>query len=216
MNRRRRFLKKSLKFIAGTGLLFSPFFSWTRLVHAEIQKIILPKDTPREELAYKNPAELDTRKLDITPLEDFKTMGITDHKTDLDTWRLKVEGHVEVPLRLTYSQILTFPAIERDVLLICPGVFANHGRWKGISMSALLQKAKVTDKGTFVNFRGPEGIYEKAEGFPLKDVLSDKIFLAYEVNGKPLPQKHGFPLRVVAEDRFGFTWVKYVHKITVD
>ena len=83
-------------------------------------------------------------------------------------------------------------------------------------MSALLQKAKVTDKGTVVNFRGPEGIYEKVEGFPLKDALSDKIFLAYEVNGKPLPQKHGFPLRVVAEDRFGFTWVKYVHKITVD
>ena len=216
MNRRRRFLKMSLEFITGIGLLFSPFFSWIRLVHAEIQKIILPKDTPREELAYKNPAELDTRKLDITPLEDFKTMGITGHKTDLDTWRLKVEGHVEVPLRLAYSQILTFPAIERDVLLICPGVFANHGRWKGISMSALIQKAKVTDKGTFVNFRGPEGIYEKVEGFPLKDVLSDKIFLAYEVNGKPLPQKHGFPLRVVAEDRFGFTWVKYVHKMTVD
>ncbi len=141
--------------------MFSPFFSWIRLVHAKIQKIILPKDTPLDELAYKNPAELDTRNLDITPLEDFKTMGITDQKTDLDTWRLKVEGHVEVPLSLTYSQILTFPAIERDV-------------------------------------------------------LSNKVFLAYEVNGKPLPQKHGFPLRVVAEDRFGFTWVKFVHKITVD
>jgi DMSO/TMAO reductase YedYZ molybdopterin-dependent catalytic subunit len=216
MNKRRLFLKISLEFITGISLFFSPFFSWIRLVHAKIQKIILPKDTPLDELAYKNPAELDTRNLDITPLEDFKTMGITDQKTDFDTWRLKVEGHVEVPLSLTYSQILTFPAIKRDVLLICPGIFANHGRWKGISMSALLQKAKVTDKGTLVNFKGPEGIYEKVEGFPLKDVLSNKVFLAYEVNGKPLPQKHGFPLRVVAEDRFGFTWVKFVHKITVD
>ena len=216
MNRRRRFLEISLKFIAGIGLLFSPFFSWIRLVHGKIKKIILPKDTPREELAHKNPAELDTRNLDITPLEDFKTMGITNHKTNLDTWRLKVEGHVEVPLRLTYSQILALPTIERDVLLICPGVFANNGRWKGVSMSALLQKAKVTDKGTLVNFRGPEGIYEKVEGFPLKDVLSNKIFLAYEVNGEPLPQRHGYPLRVVAEDRFGYTWIKFVHKITVD
>ena len=216
MNRRRRFLKLALEFIGGMGLLLSPFSSWIRRVHAKVQKIILPKDTPREELAYKNPAELDTRKLDITPLEDFKTMGITDQKTDLDTWRLKVEGHVEVPLSLTYSQILALPAIQRDVLLICPGIFANHGRWKGISMSALLQKAGVTDKGTLVNFRGPEGMYEKVEGFPIKDVLSDKVFLAYSVNGKPLPQKHGFPLRVVAEDRFGFTWVKYVHKMTVD
>ncbi|MBW2491787.1 MAG: molybdopterin-dependent oxidoreductase [Deltaproteobacteria bacterium] len=216
MNRRRRFLKRSFEFIAGMGLLFSPLLSWIQLVHANIQKIILPKDTSREDLAYKNPAELDTRHLDVTPLEDFKTMGITDHQTDLDTWRLEVSGHVVEPLHLSYSEILTLPAIERDVLLICPGIFANHGRWKGISMNALLKKANVTNGGTLVTFKGPEGKYEKVEQFHLQDVLSNKVFLAYAVNGKALPQKHGFPLRVVAEGHFGFTWVKYVHKMTVD
>jgi sulfoxide reductase catalytic subunit YedY len=198
------------------GVLFSPFFSLTRRVHAQMKKIILPKDTPPKDLINKNPAELDTRNLEITPLENFKTMGITDQKTDLQTWRLNVDGHVKVPLGLTYSQIVALPAIEREVLLICPGFFANHGRWKGISMSALLQKAKVTDQGTRVIFRGPEGNYEKTEGFPLKDVLSNKVFLAYAVNGTPLPQKHGFPLRVVAEGYYGYMWVKYVYKMTVE
>jgi len=216
MNRRRRFLKKSLEFISGMGLLFSPFLSWIRLVHAKIQKVILPKDTPREDLAYKNPAELETHNLELTPLQDFKTMGITGHQTDLETWRLEVSGHVEVPLHLRYSEILALPTIERDVLMICPGIFANHGRWKGISLNTLFQKVKLTDGGTLVTFRGPEGIYEKVERFHLKDILSNKVFLAYEVNGKALPRKHGFPLRVVAEGHFGFTWVKYVHKITVD
>jgi sulfoxide reductase catalytic subunit YedY len=216
MNQRRRFLKRSLEFIAGMGVLFSPFFSLIRRVHAQMKKIILPKDTPPKDFINKNPAELDTRNLDITPLKNFKTMGLTDQKTDLHTWRLKVDGHVNVPLGLTYSQILALPAIEREVLLICPGFFANHGRWKGISMSALLQKAKVTDQGTRVVFRGPEGIYEKEEGFPLRDVLCNKVFLAYAVNGEPLPQKHGFPLRVVAEGYYGYMWVKYVHKMTVE
>jgi len=206
----------SLEFISGIGLLFSPLFSWIRFAHAKIQKVILPIDTPREELFYKNPAELDTHKLDLTPLQDFKTMGITDHHTDLDTWRLEVSGHVDRPLHLRYSEILTLPTIERDVLMICPGIFANHGHWKGIAMSALLQKVKVKDSGTLVTFRGPEGKYEKVEQFQLKDVLSNKVFLAYEVNGRPIPQKHGFPLRVVAEGHFGFTWVKYVYKITVN
>jgi len=45
---------------------------------------------------------------------------------------------------------------------------------------------------------------------------SDKVFLAYEVNGKPLPQRHGFPLRAVAEDSFGYDWVKYVYKVEVN
>ena len=216
MNRRRLFLKMSLEFITSIGLLFSPLLSWIRLVHAKIQKIILPKDTPREDLAYKNPAELDTHNLDLTPLQDFKTMGITGHQTDLDTWRLEISGHVKMPLHLRYSEILALPAIERDVLMICPGIFANHGRWKGISMKVLFQKVKVKNGGTLVTFRGPEGKYEKVEQFHLKDVFSNKVFLAYEVNGKALPQKHGFPLRVVAEGHFGFNWVKYVHKITLD
>ena len=213
---KRRFLKISIKFITGISLLVSPLFSWIRLVRAKVQKMILPKDFPRKDLVDKNPADLDTHELDITPLKDFGTMGITDQETNLDVWRLKVEGLVERPFQLTYSQILALPAIERNVLLICPGFFANHGRWKGISMTALLEKAIVKDKATLVTFRGPEGKYEKTERFYLKDALSDKVFLAYEVNGKPLPKKHGFPLRVVAEGHYGFNWVKYVHKITID
>ena len=213
---KRRFLKISIKFITGVGLLISPLFSWVRLVRAKVQKIILPKDFPRKDLVDKNPADLDAHELNITPLKDFGTMGITDQETNLDTWRLKVEGLVERPFQLTYSQILTLPAIERNVLLICPGFFANHGRWKGVSMTTLLERAKVKTKATLVTFKGPEGIYEKTEDFYLKDVLSNKVFLAYEVNGKPLPKKHGFPLRVVAEGKYGFNWVKYVHKITID
>lgn len=213
---KRRFLKISIKFLAGIGILVNPLFSWTRRVYAKIQKTILPKDYPRKDLIDKNPADLDTHQLNITPLEEFKTMGITDHQSDLDAWRLKVDGLVKRPLRLTYSQVLTLPTVERNVLLICPGFFANHGRWKGISMAALLQKAGVKDDATLVTFRGPEGKYEKTERFFLKDVLSNKVFLAYAVNGKPLPLKHGFPLRVVAEGHYGFNWVKYVHKITLD
>jgi len=213
---KRRFLKISIKFITGIGLLASPLFSWIRLVRAKVQKMILPKDFPRKDLVDKNPADLDTHQLDITPLKDFETMGITGQETDLVTWRLKVEGLVERPFRLTYSQILTLPAIERNVLLICPRFFANHGRWKGISMTTLLEKAKVKDEATLLTFRGPEGNYEKTERFYLKDALSNKVFLAYEVNGKPLPKKHGFPLRVVAEGHYGINWVKYVHKITID
>jgi sulfoxide reductase catalytic subunit YedY len=52
--------------------------------------------------------------------------------------------------------------------------------------------------------------------FNLEDVRSNKVFLAYEVNGKVLPQKHGFPLRAVAEDSYGSTWTKYVNTVEAD
>ena len=79
-------------------------------------------------LINKNPANLDTRNLDLTPVEAFETMGLHNHPVNLNTWRLELGGHVRRPLKLTYNEILEMPSIERNVLLICPGVFAYHDR----------------------------------------------------------------------------------------
>jgi sulfoxide reductase catalytic subunit YedY len=187
-----------------------------RKVVAKTKKIILPKDTKTESLIGKNPADLDTRNLPITPLKDFGVMGPDDLEVDLGTWRLKVDGHVGRPLSLTYDQMTALPPIERDVLLICPGVFANYGRWRGVSIGELLKMAQVEEGVTHVTVRGPEGTFEKTERFPMTDILSDKVFLAYEVNGEKLPVRHGFPLRLVAENYYGYEWVKYVYRVTVE
>ena len=212
-NTRRSFITSLLHLISGVTLMVSPVFGLVRRVHARTKRLILPKGTEMSSLINKNPADLDTRHLEVIPLERFETMGLTDHKTELDNWRLKIAGRVQKPLALSYSQIIELPAIERNVLLICPGFFTNHGRWKGISAAELLKLARVEAGFTHVSFQGPPGRYEKTASFPAAEVLSDKIFLAYQVNGQKLPRKHGFPLRVVAEDHYGSVWVKYVHKI---
>jgi sulfoxide reductase catalytic subunit YedY len=216
MKKRRQFLEMMLGFITSTSIMFNPFFAGIRFVYASTQKIILPKGTKRNSLINKNPSSLDTRNLEITPLEGFRTMGITGHVVNLEKWRLEVGGHVQTPLRLRYSDILDLPSIEKNVLLICPGVFVNHGQWKGIAIMELLKMAGMENGVTQVTARGPAGDYEKVEHFLIEDIISKKVFLAYQVNGETLPRKHGFPLRVVAEDHYGFEWVKYVYRITAD
>ncbi|MCG6880642.1 MAG: molybdopterin-dependent oxidoreductase [Deltaproteobacteria bacterium] len=216
MENRRQFLKKSLGFIGGAGIFFLPLGAFVQRAYGKAKRIILPKGTKPNSLIQKNPKSLDTRNLEITPIEDFETMGITDYKVDLSKWRLSVEGAVQKPLELTYEEIKKLPSMEKEILLICPGFFAIHGRWKGIVMERLLKEAKMEEGATHVTFYGPEGNYEKVERFPIADILKGKVFLAYGVNGKPLPQKHGFPLRIVARDRYGGEWVKYVYKATVE
>jgi sulfoxide reductase catalytic subunit YedY len=154
--------------------------------------------------------------LELTPLEEFGTMGLSDHRIDSNTWQFILGGHVQHTLKLNYSQIIQMPSIEKKVLLICPGVFAYHAHWKGISVAKLLEMAQLSSGATHVTFSGPEGTYEKRERFPIADILSNKVFLAYGVNDKVLPKKHGFPLRVVAEGYYGGDWVKYVYKVTAD
>jgi sulfoxide reductase catalytic subunit YedY len=212
---RRVFIKISVRVLAGMGLILGPVSSIFRRAWAETKRIILPKGTKMSSLVNQNPATLDTRNLDIVPLDDFETMGLTEHPVDIEKWRLEVTGAVRKPLQLTYGQLLDLPSIERNVLLICPGFFTNHGRWKGISVAELLKMAESEDGVAYVSFRGPAGRYAKIKRFPIDEISSDKIFLAYKVNGKVLPEKHGYPLRVVAEDHYGFEWVKFVHKIEV-
>lgn len=216
MENRREFFKKTLGFIAGAGILLSPFASFVQRVYGEAKRVIIPKGTRRETVVEKNPKLLDTRNLEVTPLKDFETMGITDYEVDLAKWRLIVKGAVKKPLKLTYGEVKAIPSIEKKILLICPGFFVNHGRWKGVAMEHLLQKAEMDKGATHVTFFGPKGKYENVERFPIDEIRSGKIFLAYEVNGKPLPRKHGFPLRIVAEDRYGFEWIKYVYKVIVE
>jgi sulfoxide reductase catalytic subunit YedY len=216
MYKRREFIKMGAGALAGLSIFFGPFFSSVQWVFAKAQRTILPKGTKRESLVSKDPKNLDTRNLELTDLKDFRTMGITDHEVNLDEWRLEVSGSVKNQIKLTYADVLSLPSHERKVLLICPGVFANHGRWKGIDMRSLLEKAGFEEDVKRITFSGPKGSYEKTETFPFEDVLSGRVFLAYEVNGKPLPRKHGFPLRIVAEDYYGDDWVKYVYKMHFD
>ena len=129
------------------------------------------------------------------------------------TWRLKVSGALRNPLDLTYGQLLSLPAVEREVLLVCPGVFANHGRWKGVSGRALLRKVGPLPEATRVTFYGLTESGERKESFYIQELQQEKVFPAYAVNGRKLPPKYGFPLRVVAEGHWGYTWVKYVYKI---
>jgi len=215
MTRRRRFIKNGLAFLAGLNVCVSPAAFWIRKAYAEVKKIILPKGTRPETLQTRNPADLDTRNLELTPIEKFGTMGTTNHQVDLKTWKLDVSGHLQRPLQLIYPQIVQLPGIERNVLLICPGVFSYNARWQGVSVAAILEMAQVRDGATHVSFSGPIGNYAKKVRFPIADILSNKVFLAYRVNGEDLPEKHGFPLRVVAEDYYGSDWVKYVYKVAV-
>lgn len=213
MKSRKQFLTISAGFAAGLGMWLSPGFGLLSMALAKAKKIILPEGTVVADLFRKHPRSVDTRNLDVTDLQAFQTMGTTSfHISDKD-WRLQIRGKVRHKKDLTYAEILAFSSVEKKVLMVCPGFFAQHGRWKGLDMGRLLQEVGVDSDVTHITFSGDADAFNSSQQFSLKLVQSGKVFLAYAVNGKPLPEKHGFPLRVVAEDHYGGDWVKYVTKM---
>lgn len=116
------------------------------------------------------------------------------------------------PLSLGYDQILKYPSLAEVVLLIYPGFFVNNGRWTGINLKELIKEAQVRQDAKYVDINGAHG---KGVRIPLKTIYQKRTFLAYCVNGEILPQKHGFPFRLVYEDTYGSDWVKYANEIVV-
>jgi sulfoxide reductase catalytic subunit YedY len=213
MTTRRQFVIRISRLLAGLGLAVPTVFSCVGSAFAAAQRRILPKDTDLQSLRNEHPTALDTRHLEVMPVERFQTMGIDDYTVSLDQWRLEVSGKVKHPLELTYAELLELPAVEENVLLICPGIFTIHARWKGVAVAEILERAGLQKEVRHITLHGPKGIYEKVEAFKMEEVASGRVFLAYGVNGRTLPQKHGFPLRAVAADRLGSDWVKYVYKL---
>jgi sulfoxide reductase catalytic subunit YedY len=202
---RRIFLKISLAFIL--------LFDWQLVSKVWAKaKQLLPKGFPKNQLLNINPADVDNRNLDIDPLDQFGTMGPADVAIDLKTYQLKITGKVGRPLSLNYDQILKYPSVTETVLLICPGFFSNNGSWTGVNLETLVKEAQIKKEAQYIDLSGPHG---KKVRIPLKALDQKKIILAYRVNGEILPRKHGFPLRLVYEDAYGYDWVKYVEEIVV-
>jgi DMSO/TMAO reductase YedYZ molybdopterin-dependent catalytic subunit len=212
---RRTIIKHFFAGAAGLLVFFNQAGKGIRIIWAATKRRVLERGTPMSKLMHANPARVDISNLETTPIDEFDVMGETTLAVELEEWRLIVEGEIQNPMQLRYQELISRPVIERNVLLVCPGFFAYNGLWKGFSVADLLKEAGIKPGATAISFSGSEGFRKKARRYPLEEVMSDTIFIAYEVNGQPLPQRHGFPMRLVAEDHKGRRWIKYLNRIEI-
>ena len=91
--------------------------------------------------------------------------------------------------------------------------------WGGVWLRDLLAQAVPGAKAQHVSFEGLDKPLGSAgikfiRSIPLEKALASTL-LAYEMNGEPLPVKHGYPLRALALGWTGANCVKWVQKITL-
>jgi sulfoxide reductase catalytic subunit YedY len=213
MVQRRQILSAALRVSAAAAALACLGGLPAAALARNASKRVLSEGTDPSSLVNAVPENLDTSNLEVMPLREFGTMGDTDIALHQEDWRLLITGNVERELELSYSEIRDMPAVEREVLLICPGVFANHGRWKGVSLKELIRLSRPSGDVSRVAVHGHSHAGRQTDSFDMEEASADKVFLAYQVNGRQLPRKHGFPLRVVAEDHLGYNWTKYVVRV---
>ena len=131
---------------------------------------------------------------------------------DLSTYRLKVTGLVEQPLSLQYDDLRCLPKVTSSPKLICTGFFEDIAKWSGVPIVEVLQLARLKPQAQRVTLISADGFHIDID---LATAMNRENYFAYELEGKPLPVLHGFPLRVVLPNMDGGNWIKWLVEINV-
>lgn len=153
-------------------------------------------------------------------------------------FRLTIRGLVERPLSFSLADLKRMPAQTLTASVECAGNGRTSFRrpvsgepwslgavgnadWTGVLLTEVLERAGVQANAVEVLFRGADcetqdtysRLVRYERSLPLDVARGRRCLLACEMNAKPLPIEHGYPLRVIVADWYGMASVKWLTEI---
>ncbi len=159
--------------------------------------------------------------------------------SDIAGWALTVDGEVHKPLKLSLDQLRRFPRQTLQLTVECGGNGragfyppAKGNQWTfgavacpvytGVRLKDVLEEAGLKSSAVYTGYYGKDWHLSGdpsrvpiSRGTPIAKALDPNTLIAWEMNGKPLPALHGFPLRLVTPGWPGSTSIKWLHRIWV-
>jgi DMSO/TMAO reductase YedYZ molybdopterin-dependent catalytic subunit len=156
------------------------------------RKLLLPSDTPDQfhlRIMWYNP---------VPPI-------------DQRTYALKIAGLVEKPLQLSVAQLRKLPHQQKSIRMKCVQCWSARSNWGGFRFADLLEIVKPTRDARAIRIDCADKWYEYMS---LEEMASPHVLMAMDLAGKPLPDNHGAPLRLVDGSKYGYKSAKLITSIT--
>lgn len=179
---------------------------------------------------------------DTTPTAKFfiRNNGTIPQETATpDSWEITVDGEVNNKLELTLGELKTkFKPVTRRSVLECGGngrsFFSPQARgnqwtnggagcaeWTGVRLSDVLKAAGVKPSAVFTGHYGADRSLADASkdaisrGVPIKKAMDAENLIVFAMNGKPLTNIHGGPVRLIVPGWPGSLSAKWFTRIWV-
>jgi sulfite oxidase len=177
-----------------------------------------------------------------TPTEKFFVRNngtIPEESKEPDKWKLVVDGEVNKTLELSLGELKSkFKPVTRRMVLECGGngrsfftpqargnQWTNGGagcaEWTGVKLSEVLKAAGVKPTAQFTGHYGIDRSLADntkdaiSRGVPIKKAMDENNLIVFAMNGQPLPNIHGGPLRLVIPGWPGSVSSKWFTRIWV-
>ena len=164
----------------------------------------------------------------VIPNDQFYKIDTTffPPTVDISSWNLRVFGMVDKEVRLSFSDLVQLPLIERYVTIACVsnevgGNLVGNAKWTGVRLTDVLDMAGVHAGATQVVPRSVDGW---TAGFPTTWVTDPAhprdAMIAVKMNDVPLPVEHGFPARLIVPGLYGYVsatkWLTEIELTTLE
>lgn len=130
-------------------------------------------------------------------------------------WTLEVRGLVKTPLTLTLDNIRKLPQRTQITRHDCVEGWSAIGEWTGPQLSLLLDQAGILEEANFIVFRCADTLAgsDYYESIDMVDAYHPQTIVAHMLNGEPIPEGNGAPLRMRVERQLGYKHPKYLTAI---
>lgn len=115
------------------------------------------------------------------------------------------------------SDLAALPVLEREQTLQCIGhspriVRIGNAVWGGQPLVDVFDELGISVPEGTVDLR-LEGMDGYDAAVPVSDLTEAPIWIAWQMNGEPLPFEHGAPFRLIVPGRYGVKNLKWVREI---
>jgi DMSO/TMAO reductase YedYZ molybdopterin-dependent catalytic subunit len=129
---------------------------------------------------------------------------------NVDTYTLTITGLYGSSVSLTYAEVIAFETYQRLITLYCVEGWEATILWEGVALMDLIALANPSAEVTTIIFHASDGY---TTSLPLSTIQEKNLILAYRSNGLALPPEMGYPFIVVAQDKLGYKWARWVTEI---
>jgi hypothetical protein len=165
-----------------------------------------------------------SRPIGLTPVEvrnyqgeklgsirDFRENSIKGvQHIDNNTYRLEITGLIDTPVIYDYEKLLKLQPYQKVVQINCVEGWSVNLLWEGIRVKDILKDTIIKPQARTIIFYAADGY---STSFPIDYILNNNIIMAYKMNNVVLPPERGFPFQLVAEQKWGYKWIKWITKI---
>ena len=180
-----------------------------------IISMLAPTTSCKKNSQVKNLDSVEVRNYkgkDLSSINDFRENSIKGPQTiKKELYKLKVKGLVNKEKSFNYNEIINnYQNYKKVVTLDCVEGWSVTILWEGILVRDLLKDVGIKSKENTIILRAKDGY---STSVPLKYINDNKIMMAYKMNNVALPAERGFPFQLVAEDKWGYKWIKWITEI---